>query len=75
MYDDFWHDYVKPKFGGKVKLCFMAANSLFVYIKTGDTYKDIAEDIDTRLDTLNFELERPLIKAKNNKVIGLNFLD
>ena len=28
MYDDFWHDYVKPKFGEKVKLCFMATNSL-----------------------------------------------
>ena len=54
MYDDFWHDYVKPKFGEKVKLCFMATNSLFVYIKTGDIYKDIAEDIDTRLDTSNY---------------------
>ena len=75
MYDDFWHDYVKPKFGEKVKLCFMTTNSLFVYIKTGDIYKDIAEDIDTRLDTSNYELERPLTKAKNNKVIGLNFLD
>ena len=53
----------------------MATNSLFVYIKTGDIYKDIAEDIDTRLDTSNYELERPLTKAKNNKVIGLNFLD
>ena len=35
------------------------------------TNKDIAEDIETRFDTSNYELDRPLSKGKNKKVIGL----
>ena len=34
-------------------------------------YKDIAEDVETRFDTSNFEIQRPLPKGKNKKVIGL----
>ena len=36
-----------------------------------DIYKDIAEDDGTRIDTLNYELYRPLPKGKNKKVIEL----
>ena len=46
-------------------LCFI------VYIKTDGIYKDIAEDVKTRFDTLNYELDRRLPKGKNKKVIGL----
>ena len=42
-----------------------------VYIKAYDIYKDIAEDIETRFDTSNYELDKPLPKVKNEKVIGL----
>ena len=42
-----------------------------VYIKTDDIYKDIAENIETRFDTSNYELDRPLPKGKMKKVIGL----
>ena len=38
-----------------------------VPVKTDDVYKDIAEDVDTS----NHELEQPLLKGKNKKVIGL----
>ena len=31
----------------------------------------IAEDVKTRFDTLNFEIDRPLPKGKNKKVTGL----
>ena len=31
----------------------------------------IAEDVETRFDTLNFEIDRPLPKGKNKKVTGL----
>ena len=31
-----------------------------VYKKADDIYKDIAEDVETRFDTSNYELERPL---------------
>ena len=36
-----------------------------------DIYKDIVEDVETRFDTSNYELERPLPKVKNKKLIGL----
>ena len=44
----------------------------FHYIhKTDDIYKDIAEDIEIRFDTSNYELDRPLPKGKNKEVIEL----
>ena len=43
----------------------------YVYIKTGDIYLDIAKDVETRFDTSNYELERPLPRGKNKKVIGI----
>ena len=46
-----WCDYVKSKYGEKVKLFYMEADSFIVYIKTIDIYKDIAEDVETRSDT------------------------
>ena len=49
----------------------MDTGSFTVYIKTDDIYKDIAEDVETRFDTSNYQLERPLPKGKNKKVIGL----
>ena len=36
-----------------------------------DIYKDIVEDLKTRFDTSNFEIDRPLPKGKNKKVITL----
>ena len=73
---EFWYDYVKPKYNEKAKLCYMHTDSFIVYIKTDDTYKDIAEDVEKRFDTSNYELKcnsigRPLHKGKNKKVIGL----
>ena len=38
-------------------------------MKTDDNYKDIAEDLETRLGTSNYELDRLLPKRKNKKVI------
>ena len=37
----------------------MDTDSLIVYIKTEDIYKDTA-NVEARLDTSNFELDRPL---------------
>ena len=33
--------------------------SFIIYIKINDIYKNIAEDIETRFDNSNYELERP----------------
>ena len=37
-----------------------------IYVKTDDIYKNIAKDVETRFDTSNSELDRPLLKSKNN---------
>ena len=57
-----WYDYVKRKYSEKTKLCYMDTGNFIVYIKTDDIYKDIAEDVETRFDTSNYELDRPLSK-------------
>ena len=54
MYE-FWYDYVKQKYCEKVKLCYVDTDSLIVYIKTDDIYKDIAEDVEIRFGTSNYE--------------------
>ena len=50
MYE-FWYDYVKPKYGENVKLCYIDTGSFIIHVKTNDIYKDIAEDVETRFDT------------------------
>ena len=40
-------------------------------IKTNDFYKDIANDVENRFDTSNYEVNRPLPTGKNKKIIGL----
>ena len=45
--------------------------SCFVsHVKTDDIYKDIAEDVEKRFDTI-YELDKPLPKGKSKKEIGL----
>ena len=50
---------------------YMDTDSFIVHVKTDDVYKDFAEDVETRFDTSNFEIDRPLPKGKNKKLIGL----
>ena len=52
MYD-FLYAYVKLKYGGKAKPCYMDTGSFLVYVKADDVYKDIAENVKTR-----FELDK-----------------
>ena len=42
----------------------MDTDSFITYIKTDDSYKDIIEDVETRFDTSNYELDRSLPKRK-----------
>ena len=64
-------DYVKPKYGENAKLCYVDPESFTVHIKTEDTYKDIVEDVETRFNSSDFELEKLLLQRKNKNVIGL----
>ena len=72
MYE-FHYDYMKPKYGENLKLCYMDTDSLVYYIKTEDFYEDIAKDVDARFDTSGYSKEdaRPLPIGLNKKVIGL----
>ena len=70
MYE-FWRDYMKPKYRDNVKLCYMDTDSFIMYIKTEDFYEDIANDVEKRFDTSNYEVDTPLPTGKNKKVIGL----
>ena len=67
----FWYVYIKPKYSDNVKLCYMDTDSFIMHIKTEDFYKDIANDVEKRFDTSNYEVNRPLPIGKNNKVIEL----
>ena len=60
----FWYDYVKTKFSEKAILRYMDTDSFIVYIKTEDIYKDIAEDVEARFVTSNFEIDRHYLKEK-----------
>ena len=68
---EFWYDYVKRKYGENTRNCYMDTDSFIVHVKIDDIDKDIAEDVEKRFDSSNFEIDRPLPKEKNKKVIGL----
>ena len=68
MYE-FWCHYVKPKYGEKAQLWEMDTNSFTVYINAEDIYINIRKDVETKFDTSNYELDRPIPKGK--KVLGL----
>ena len=62
---------MKPKYADNVKLCYMDTDSFIMHIKTEDFYKDIADDVEKRFNTSNYEVNRPLPTGKNKKVTGL----
>ena len=68
---EFWFDYIQWKYGEKSNIVFYGYIQFHCYIKTDDIYTDIAEDVETRFDSSNNELDRLLPKEKNEKVIGL----
>ena len=74
MYE-FHYNYMLPKYGKNLKLCYMHTDSFVYDIKTEDFYKDIAGDVEKRFDTSGYVDNRPSSKmlstGKNKKVIGL----
>ena len=49
----------------------MDTDSFIVHVRRDDINKDIAEDVKTKFDTSNYEINRPLLMGKNKNVIGL----
>ena len=73
---EFWCEYTKPKYVDNVKICYMDTDSFIMHIKTEDFYEDIADDVEKRFDTSNYECNsnecnKTLPKGKNKKVIRL----
>ena len=54
MYE-FWYDYIKPKYQQNAILCYMDTGSSIIHIKTEDVYENIADDVEKRFDTSNYE--------------------
>ena len=78
MYE-FWYDYMKPKYGDNVKLYYIDTDSFIIHIKIEDFYKAVADDVEKRFDTSNYDcnsikVDRPLPKGNNKKIIG-KFID
>ena len=49
----------------------MDTDSTIIHIKTEDFYKDVADDVEKRFDSSNYEVNRPLPIGENKRVIGL----
>ena len=67
MYE-FWYDYLKSKYGDKVKLCYMDTDSFVIYVETEDFYKDIAMLINGATQVIMMKMMKdhyPSEKIKN----------
>src|SRR6218665_3081639 len=73
MYD-FHYNYIQPKYDETAKLLFTGTDSLAYKIQREDFYKDIAEDIETRLDTSDYPVDHAshIRTGTNKKVIGMS---
>ena len=72
MYE-FHYDYMIPKYGDRLKLCYMDTDSMIYSIGTEDFCSDIADDVESRFDTSGYPNDGsgPLPIGKNKQVIGL----
>ena len=50
----------------------MDTDSFIVYIKRKGIYTAIANNVETKFDTLNYEFDRPFSKGKNKKNIRID---
>ena len=67
------YDYMIPKYGDRLKLCYMDTDSLIYSKRTEDFYSNIADDVESRFDTSGYPNNGSgrLPIWKNKKVIGL----
>ena len=68
MYE-FHYDYMLPKYGDNVKLCFTDTDSLLYEVKTNDIYENMKDNLD-RYDFSEYPFENPLYNETNKKTIG-----
>ena len=65
MYE-FCYDYMRPKYGSKVKLCYMDTGSFVYEIEIEDFYTDLASNVEKRFNTSGYSKNdsRPLHTGK-----------
>ena len=68
MYD-WYNNKLKKKYGENCTLLYTDTDSLLVYIKTKDVYKDMSETKD-EYDFSDYPTDHPLNDETNKKVIG-----
>ncbi|XP_071057056.1 uncharacterized protein [Onthophagus taurus] len=69
MYD-FYYDFLKPKYGEDVQLCYMDTDSFTVLIKSDDVYSDVKLNLD-KFDTSNYSPDNRFdIPLQNKAVLG-----
>ena len=70
---DMHYNYVKPKYGDRVKLLFTDTDSLMYEIETEDFYRDISPDVHVKFDTSNYPKDHSseIEVGVNKKIIGM----
>ena len=73
LMDEIYYNYLKKKYGDKIKLCYTDTDSFFIHVLTEDFYKDISDDVKERFDTNNYDKKtnRPLAVGINKKLLGM----
>ena len=67
MYE-FHHDYIKPKYGDNLQLCYMDTDSLIYHIETEDFSADIVDDVPARFDMNGYNPDRPSPVRMNKRL-------
>ena len=65
--NEFWYNYIKPKYQQNAKLCYMDIDSFIIHIKTEDVYEDIIYNVEKRFYISNSKVDRPLQQIKTEK--------
>ena len=67
LMNEFHCNYMRPKYGSKVNLCYMGTDSFVYEIEAEEFYRDIAKDVKKRFDTSGYSKDdnRPLPIGEN----------
>ena len=70
---EFHYDYMRRKYGSKVKLSYIDTSSFGYEIEAEDLYKDIAKEVEPKFDTTKYSNDdnRPLPIGNNKMVTGM----
>ena len=63
----FYYDYLKPKYGYKVKLCYMDTDSFIFLVETDDFYKNISDDVIEWFDISDYNNDDDRLPTGINK--------